>query len=235
MTAHAPVASALDLDRDFGLEPGATVAVIAPHPDDEVFAAGGLMAVLQGRGHTSRIIAVTDGEASHANSRRITPEELRTRRRRESLQAYRALGIAPDVRRLGLPDAAVSGCERELRTALCRQLAGVQLVLAPIETDGHADHDACARAAIAVCEAFGLPLWRYAVWARLHPERIVQGESRVFALPEAVRARKRAAMLAYESQFHALGALPEDGPVLPPGFFDRLSEPGEPLWPMTRP
>lgn len=209
------------------------VAIIAPHPDDEVFAVGGLMAELQGRGCVPEIIAVTDGEASHANSKQITPARLRTVRRDESQRAYSALGIEPAVRRLGMPDSRLAVLPEELRAAFRHQLQGVALCLAPIETDGHPDHDACGQAAIEICAELGVQLWRYAVWSRLNPERISQGEPSIFPLPALTLQRKDAAIRVYESQLIALGELPEDGPVLPEGFLDHFCQEGEPLWPMA--
>ncbi len=218
---------------ELALPESGRVAILAPHPDDEVFAVGGLMAVLEGRGCSLEVIAVTDGEASHASSTRITPAELRITRARETQQAYGLLGITPRITRLGLPDSGVSNCGEELRIAFREHLAGVTLCLAPIETDGHPDHDGSSAAALEICAELAVSAWRYAVWARLHPVRITQGTPVVFALPPEVRSKKVRAIQVYESQLHALGPLPEDGPVLPAGFLEHFSEPGEPIWPVT--
>ena len=48
---------------------GARAVVVAPHPDDEVLAVGGLLAQLARLGGAIRVIAVTDGTASHRGSR----------------------------------------------------------------------------------------------------------------------------------------------------------------------
>ena len=52
---------------------GERVVVVAPHPDDEVLAAGGLMRWMACRGREVLVVGVTDGEASHARSARVTP------------------------------------------------------------------------------------------------------------------------------------------------------------------
>ena len=43
----------------------ARVLVLAAHPDDEVLGVGGTMALLAAAGARLRLVAVTDGEASH--------------------------------------------------------------------------------------------------------------------------------------------------------------------------
>lgn len=218
---------------DFHVATGERVAVVAPHPDDEVFAVGGAMVCLARRGCPIEIVAVTDGEASHASSSRITPAELRVVREEESWAAYRLLGLSPAIHRLGLPDSRVTDCADALRIHLRERLAGVALVLAPIETDGHPDHDVVGAVTAEVARDLGVRLVRYAVWARLNPERIVQGPPCHFQLPECLRERKHAAIRVYKSQLVPLGPLPEDGPVLPEGFLDHFSEETELLWPAT--
>ena len=59
------------------------MVVIAAHPDDEVLGVGGTMAVLAAGGAQLRLIAVTDGEASHpAPTETIGRTRPRSRRTR---------------------------------------------------------------------------------------------------------------------------------------------------------
>lgn len=44
-----------------------------PHPDDEVLGFGGALALLAGQGARLRIVADTDGEASHPHSPTLSP------------------------------------------------------------------------------------------------------------------------------------------------------------------
>ena len=53
---HLPAADPLDWP---------SVVIVAAHPDDEVLGAGGTMAMLAAAGARLRLVAVTDGEASH--------------------------------------------------------------------------------------------------------------------------------------------------------------------------
>ncbi len=47
---------------------GARAVMVAPHPDDEVLAVGGLLALLARAGAEVRVVAVTDGTASDGGS-----------------------------------------------------------------------------------------------------------------------------------------------------------------------
>ena len=55
------------------------VLVVAPHPDDEILAAGGLLVELAARGAEISVLALTDGEASHPRAA-IDPGVLGPRR-----------------------------------------------------------------------------------------------------------------------------------------------------------
>ncbi|WP_424188127.1 PIG-L deacetylase family protein [Actinokineospora sp. G85] len=78
------------------------LVVVAPHPDDEVLGVGGLMA-LSGQ---VRLIAVTDGEASHPGSSARTPAEMAATRRRETADALAVLGVSPRSSAWACPTAA---------------------------------------------------------------------------------------------------------------------------------
>jgi len=74
-----PLVSAADLGPD--------LLVVAPHPDDEVLGAGGLLALAGGE-----VVAVTDGEASHPRSDAVDPADLVAARRAETAVALGLLG-----------------------------------------------------------------------------------------------------------------------------------------------
>ncbi|HJZ09666.1 MAG TPA: PIG-L family deacetylase, partial [Trebonia sp.] len=67
-----------------------SAVVVAAHPDDEVLGAGGLISVLAAAGARLRLVAVTDGEASHRG--RADQGDLVTRRCNERAAALRELG-----------------------------------------------------------------------------------------------------------------------------------------------
>lgn len=140
--------------------PRATRAlVVAPHPDDEVFGAGGLMVWLASLGCELTILALTDGEASHPRSSRIDPSELTVRRGRERQRALRRLGIDARVVRAALPDASLADHRDEAAAAITALLAPADLCLAPWRGDPHDDHVAAAEAAADACARCRATLW----------------------------------------------------------------------------
>ena len=123
--------------------------VVAPHPDDEVLAAGGLLQQMQQAGVETVLVAVTDGEASHPGVR-TQGHDLVARRVEETRVALRRLGCGSmRVQRLCLSDGSVAEQSQYLTGVLSRLLRPDDLCVAPWRSDGHPDHDAAGRAAIA--------------------------------------------------------------------------------------
>jgi LmbE family N-acetylglucosaminyl deacetylase len=215
---------------DLDLDPARrTVLVCAAHPDDDVLGVGGLMAALAAAGTDLRLLAATDGEASHPGSTRVTPEDLARIRVEETGAALAVLGVDPaESVRLRLPDSGLAGVEAELTEAVTDCARGADLVLAPWAHDAHPDHEALGRAARAAATVHGVPLLAFPVWAwqwavpgdpRLPWDRAVR-----MALPVDRRAVKRAAVDRFTSQLLPLGPAAEDAAVLSPEMlasFDR--------------
>jgi LmbE family N-acetylglucosaminyl deacetylase len=204
------------------------VAVCAAHPDDEVLGAGGVMALLAAAGVQLDLVAVTDGEGSHPGSTVLAPDRLAELRIAETEDALAALGVPARVTRLGLPDSGLAARETELVGRLAAAVAGCDAVLAPWTGDAHPDHEAVGRAAVAVGEALGVPVWQYPVWAwhwatPADPRVPWTAAHRIELLPP-VRAAKRTAVGRFVTQVQPLGPGPADRVVLPPdvlAHFDR--------------
>lgn len=149
---------------------GASVVVVAPHPDDESIAAGGLIQLALSRGARVTVVFLTDGDNNpwpqRALERRvwIGPRDRARwgkRRRNEARSAVAILGVPnSSVRYLGLPDMGVT-VSLETDTAatvemLCKIFRDVSptLVVAPSLSDAHPDHSAAhvmCRLALAEC------------------------------------------------------------------------------------
>lgn len=217
------------------LSPCTRAVVLAPHPDDESLAVGGLMVSLLARGAEVVLLAVTDGEASHPGSAVATPDRLRVVRTAETAAALAALGDGLPGRlvaqRLHVPDGGVSNHEDGLTGTLALLLGRGDWCLAPFAGDGHPDHDAAGRAAQAACATTGARLLAYPLWTW---HWAVPGDPRVpwvralrLPLGAEARHRKQAALACYPSQTEPLGPTPEDAAVVPPSdlaYFQRPEE-----------
>jgi LmbE family N-acetylglucosaminyl deacetylase len=190
-----------------------SAVVVAAHPDDEVLGAGGMMAMLAAAGVRLRLIAVTDGEASHPGA---DPAVIARTRIAESAAALDRLGAGDaEVIRLRFPDTGVADREDELAAVLAELCAGFGACLAPWEADGHADHEAAGRAARrAGPDVLAYPVWMWH-WATPGDPRVPWQRACRVALPADAAARKRSAIAAFASQLtDREGGLP---PILPAG------------------
>lgn len=183
--------------------------IVAPHSDDEVIGAAGLIALLGHRGTHVHVVIVSDGAASHAASRQWPRARLIAERRRESRRALLRLGVSADaVTFLGLPDGRLPDCGARCRRALHRaivRLRQLDLIVGPVADDAHPDHRTVA-AAIAACRTAARRL-AYRVWPH---DRNGQGTNRSVRLTGGWFA-KRSLLGAYRTQ---LGAIRDD----PAGF-----------------
>ena len=83
--------------------------MVAPHPDDEVLAVGGLLAQLARLERALCLIALTDGDASHPRSTLWPPHRLAAERPQETQAALAALGAAAtQVMRLRFRDGQLA-------------------------------------------------------------------------------------------------------------------------------
>jgi LmbE family N-acetylglucosaminyl deacetylase len=137
-----------------------SLVVVSPHPDDEVLAAGGLIRQWALSGQPVTVLSVTDGEKAYAR------DGLDVIRRRELAESLRILvQVHVSVRRIGLPDGAVSKHTNRLRNALHDVLDPATTLVAPYEHDGHGDHEATGRVCSEVALASKVSLVRYPIWA----------------------------------------------------------------------
>lgn len=207
------------------------VVMVAPHPDDEILGAGGLLRLLAGRGATVDVVAVTDGDASHPDSPTVTPVELAPRRQAESTRALAQLGLDDvGLHRLGLGDGRVAATESRLADRLAGVLGDADdsvWCLSTWDGDGHPDHEATGRAAGAACAATGarllsFPIWTWH-WAQPDDPRVPWSRARSVALDPTAHAAKLAAVDCFDSQLHALSDHPADAAILGPAALARLT------------
>ncbi len=240
--AWGRLSSAPLIDLDALLQEGQRAVVVAPHPDDEVLACGGLLAMLASRqaadtgpwGESATpllMVGVTDGEASHPGSRHWTAERLAVQRRSERAHGLRQLGLDVPVFTAGLPDGGVSANEDDLVIYLLSLLQPGDVVFTTWREDGHPDHEAtgraCARAAaLTGARLIEMPVWTWH-WAQPEDPRVPWHRLRRLPLPPSALQAKRAAIAAHRSQLVADG---ERAPVLGAATVERLMRPFEYLF-----
>ena len=138
------------------------VVIVSPHPDDETFGAGGLMAMASRAGASITLVSVTDGEAAKVG---VSPAELAELRRAELAAALDRLGVElQEHLQLGLPDGGVQGFADALDAAISDALPEGALLVGPFEGDFHPDHVAVGEACLRVARRRGALLARYPIW-----------------------------------------------------------------------
>jgi LmbE family N-acetylglucosaminyl deacetylase len=196
--------------------------VVAPHPDDESLGAAGLIALMQRAGQEIRVVVVSDGGASHPNSRRFSRAGLAEQRAAEARQALGLLGVEParlDLWRVADGDVPGEGHPHfdRLVTRAAVMLAEIRprtLVL-PWRADPHADHIATSVIWRTALGRWGgqTRLLEYPIWFDLQPDLVPRPSADAFRVLRLdiwpVLAAKRRAIEAHQSQ---TGLLIDDDP-----------------------
>lgn len=209
------------------------LVVVAAHPDDETLGCGGLIVQAAARGVEVRIIAVTDGSASHPRSKTVTTQDLRAHRALELRNAVQRLAPAATITWLGFPDGRtadfIEAIEDRLRSQLEYTDSGT-LVAVTWSGDGHRDHRVVGEIVERVAPPSGV-VWSYPIWMWhwATPDDPSIPWSRALAVGLSTRDldRKRHAIDAFPSQIAPLSAALGDERVLEPGVlahFDRARE-----------
>ena len=193
------------------------LVVIAPHPDDESLACGGLIAAACAARRRVKVVVVSDGTGSHPRSRAYPRTRLRALREAEARNAVSALGLPPrELVFLRLPDRFVPSQGPAAEAAVDAIVAAAQKTAATAlfvswRHDRHCDHVAAYWLARSARQRLGVTLYEYSVWgAALAPRALVTPVVAGFRLPVSRhRQRKRRAVAAHRSQ---LGELIKDDP-----------------------
>jgi len=195
------------------------VLIVAPHPDDETLAVGGLLQHAVASGAAIRLLFVTDGENNPWAQRAVewrwpigALDRARwgARRRREALSALEQLGVRAEcVEYLEYPDQGLTDLLLKGGESLIETLSGEiarwrpTLLVLPAVPDAHPDHSA-----VAVLASFALARLGAFEHAPLtlsyvvHEHRLPPKGGVVvsLALTAAQREAKRRAILSHASQ-----------------------------------
>jgi len=188
--------------------------VVAPHPDDESLACGGLIAEACREGLRGKVVIVSDGAGSHPHSKAYPPDRLRSLREEEAKQAGAELGLGPeDMLFLGLPDRFVPHEGEEAERAIgaiadCARELGAGSLFVSWRHDPHCDHEASYQIAREVQRRVdGVKLFEYVVWGHMLPPSTgvdpIRSGFRI-SLDREAQEKKRRAIAAHRSQTTAL-------------------------------
>jgi len=187
--------------------------VLAPHPDDETLATGGLIQRALAAGAAVRLLVATDGD-NNPWPQRWLERRLRIdsaartrwgqRRREESRRALAILGLPTDaVRYFGWPDLGVT--DGLLANADAEQAIAAEIesfapthLAAPVLFDQHPDHNALSVLVDVALASINLAKPRRLGYV-VHGAALAEGSSRV-ALTVAEQQIKQRALFAHVTQ-----------------------------------
>jgi LmbE family N-acetylglucosaminyl deacetylase len=191
------------------------ILILAPHPDDESLATGGLIQRAVKAGAQVRVLFATDGD-NNPWPQRFVERKLKItytdrarwgrRRRREALAALALLGLPRgSARFLGLPDQGITNllmrAEEGVLFTLWAELTEWEptIFVMPSATDAHPDHSALfVLVHLALMRLERPPrMLRFIIHSPRRPSE--RGRATLRLTPAEVD-RKRAAILAHESQ-----------------------------------
>jgi LmbE family N-acetylglucosaminyl deacetylase len=184
--------------------------VVAPHPDDESLACGGLTAEACRQGLPGKVVIVSDGAGSHPNSKAYPPDRLTALREEEAKQAGAELGLKPeDMLFLRLPDRFVPFEGEEAERAIdaivdCVRDIGARSLFVSWRHDPHCDHEASYRIAREAQRRVGeVRLFEYVVWGHTLPPSTevdpIRSGFRI-RIDQKALENKRRAIAAHRSQ-----------------------------------
>lgn len=129
----------------------ASALVIAPHPDDETFGCGGMIALKCQIGAKVSILFLTDGEASHKSCCQTSPESIGSARRFLAHEVCVGLGVGREnIHWLGLPDGSIPHVGGSDFPVVLRHMAELVELINPEEIfvphphDSWPDHEAAS-------------------------------------------------------------------------------------------
>jgi LmbE family N-acetylglucosaminyl deacetylase len=202
------------LSEKLGLTGSDRLLIIAPHPDDESIAAGGLLQIAKAAGAALRVLVLTDGDNNPWPQRWVEKRwtidaaaraRWGARRRVEAEAALNLLGVArSDVRFLALPDMGITDIlmhdDRNVTKVIRDEASSFAptLLVAPSLADRHPDHSAAFILATQACAEAGREFSRVLTFA-VHGAAPEEGGI-VVELSDAQREVKYEAIRAHASQ-----------------------------------
>jgi len=204
--------SAVNIDEQF-LNNIKRCLILAPHPDDESLACGGLIQSLLQKGCDVRVILTTDGSRSH-HSVTYPADRLAKLRYTEMISALSFLGLSQDkLSGYQSQDSAMPAKGEDGFEALSEKLHAdlssflPQLILVPYELDPHRDHRATFQLLLAALKNvpdYKPTIWEYPIWLYENATesdipQLEEGELKSLEVNDHLQQKKKA-IHAHQSQ-----------------------------------
>ncbi|WJW80161.1 PIG-L deacetylase family protein [Bartonella sp. TP] len=188
------------------------IVVLAPHPDDEALGCGAAIAAASDMATDIHIICLTDGRASHQNSRDWFPQRLIDTRRKEFIKSCDILtnGKAKTYWLNYIDQHSPNNGKEQLKAAetIATLLAytNIKAIWASWLFDPHIDHKNTAKIALLLQQRYlkNAQLYFYSVWGRFIRTKALQNYKCFTFDPQPYLERKKAASLAHRTQMTAL-------------------------------
>lgn len=200
------------------------VLILAPHPDDEIFGCGGLIARLVAEDCMPHVVVLTGGEGSHTACCNTPKSDIIAARRSLTHKAAGELGLsARYIHELNFADGKISGDRGAEYDKLKQLIAALnpQTILVPHHGEGWPDHLAVRELGIELAPK-GTDVYEYCVWFWYYRQRHLDWEQAYrLKMTSEEHRRKLAAIGAYHNALAPCGK-PWVG-VLPPLFVNSNS------------
>lgn len=199
--------------------------VIAPHPDDEVFGCGGLIARMVEAGNAPHVVVLTGGEGSHNGCCNTPKADIVTARRRLTREAMGKLGLpASYLHELNFADGKIGSHNQDEYNALKQLIAEIKpsTILVPHHGEGWPDHLAARDLGIKLAGK-DVEVYEYCVWMWYYMQRHLDwANAYALKFSEKEHAKKLEAIKTYTSSLAPCGK-PWVG-MLPKLFIDANSQ-----------
>lgn len=184
------------------------LVILAPHPDDEVFGCGGLIARLIAECHAPHVIVLTGGGGSHRGCCSTAESDIISARRELTHKAMSALGLPEShIHELDFTDGHISegnAAEKKKLESLISEI-NPDVILVPHHGEGWPDHLAARDLGIELAGE-DTEVYEYCVWMWYYRQKNLDWKNAyVLQMTEAEHQKKLEAIETYHSALAPCG------------------------------
>lgn len=188
--------------------PGGNVVIIAPHPDDEVFGCGGLIARLVAEGHAPHVVVLTGGGGSHRGCCSTSESDIISARRTLTHKTMPVLGLpASHLHELNFTDGQIREGNPEEKKKLEALISEINpdLILIPHHGEGWSDHLSARDLGIELTGE-DTEVYEYCVWMWYYRQKHLDWKNAfVLKMTKAEHQKKLEAIRIYHSALAPCG------------------------------